>query len=164
MGKEVERKFLVRCDSFRNEAQCNVRIKQGYFSISTADCTIRIRITNEQAWITIKSASTHHGVIRNEWEYPIPLNDAEAMFKTLPLNAVIEKVRYYVPYCGRMWEVDCFEGSLQPLIVAEIELNHEHETFEKPHWLGEEVTGMAEYYNAVLASHGIPKHYIETNK
>jgi CYTH domain-containing protein len=147
---EIERKFLVKGD-FRPLAVKQVRIVQGYLCASW-ERTVRIRIKDDSAFITIKGPANENGFSRLEFEYPVPLSDAEEMMKLC--NAVIEKERYYVPATeGRTFEVDVFHGAHEGLVMAELELQSEVESFEQPDWLGAEVTGDERYYNAYLASH-----------
>jgi adenylate cyclase len=126
----------------------NIRIKQAYLSVDPGK-TIRLRITGEQAFLTIKTESQKELLSRREWEFEIPLNDALEMMK-LCLPGIIDKTRYYVPVGEHMFEVDVFHDKNEGLIIAEIELSSENEVFEKPDWLGEEVTGNPAYYNVNL--------------
>jgi CYTH domain-containing protein len=147
---EIERKFLVKGD-FRPLAVKKVRIVQGYLCGSW-ERTVRIRIKDESAFITIKGPANENGFSRLEFEYPVPHSDAEEIMKLC--DAVIEKERYYVPAeNGRTFEVDVFHGAHEGLVMAELELQSEDEAFEKPDWLGVEVTGDERYYNSYLASH-----------
>ena len=144
MAKEIERKFLVTDTSYRGLSDSSVRIKQAYLSTSP-DSTVRLRIAGQKAFITVKSRN--HGATRNEWEYEIPVEDVEQMMLTCAASPIIEKVRYRV---GR-WEVNEFHGHLEGLVVAEIELESEGETFDKPTFIGPEVTGDPRYYNSSLS-------------
>lgn len=145
MAYEIERKFLVRDNSYINNAEKSVHILQTYISVNP-DSTVRIRvIDNKYAYLTVKSSNI--GAVRHEWEYPIPVEDAMQMLKMCAVTPVIDKIRYK---CGR-WEIDCFAGHLYGLTVAEIELDSEEERFDKPAWLGIEVTGDKRYYNSSLA-------------
>lgn len=146
---EIERKYLVRDDSYKALATRSVRMKQAYLSIDDRS-TVRLRITDRTAMLTIKGASLDGGLSRSEWEYQIPLQDAREM---LPLSKsnVLDKVRYYVPYEGFTWEVDCFEGNYEGLTIAEIELVSTTDTPPLPSWVLREVTGDARYYNAALS-------------
>jgi CYTH domain-containing protein len=147
---EIERKFLVKGD-FHPFAVKKVRIVQGYLCTSL-ERTVRIRIKDDSAFITIKGPANENGFSRLEFEYPVPVSDAEEMMKLC--NAVIEKERHYVPEeKGRTFEIDVFHGAHEGLVIAELELQSEDEAFEKPDWLGDEVTGDERYYNAYLASH-----------
>lgn len=146
MGKEIERKFLVVSNDFLQSAVGSKHISQGYLSRKP---TVRIRIQDNDAFITVKSRNL--GATRQEWEYPVPVADAREMMK-LCTEDIIEKVRYLVPYGGRMWEVDVFQGSLTGLVVAEVELPSEDAVVELPAWAGEEVTGNPAFYNTALSA------------
>ena len=149
MAKEIERKFLVISSSYRALASSSFRIRQGYLSTNPAS-TVRVRTKGDQGYITVKGITS--GATRNEWEYEIPLKDAEEMLKLTEEGTVIDKTRFIV---GR-WEVDEFHGHLDGLVVAEIELTDENESFGLPDFIGREVTGDARYYNSVLAANGRP--------
>lgn len=148
MNVEIERKYRVVDSSYRQQATRCTYYKQGYIS-ATPEATVRIRIAGEQAFITIKGATT--GCSRQEYEYPIPVADAAQMLDTLCLSGLIEKKRYLYPHAGHTWEVDEFLGENEGLVVAEIELQSESESFELPSFIGREVTGDARYYNSSLA-------------
>jgi adenylate cyclase len=147
MAIETERKFKVKAE-FRQLSVSHTEIKQRYLSVDP-DKTIRLRIANKGAFITIKSRPAGKSIARNEWEYQIPLKDAEEMMN-ICLPGKIVKTRYLVPFGGHTFEVDVFHDKNEGLIIAEIELSSENEEFEIPDWLGEEVTGKPEYYNANL--------------
>lgn len=147
MAKEIERKFLVKTTNYRDFANEKHSIKQGYLS-TRKEATVRVRINNQSAFITIKGIS--NGATRDEWEYSIPESDAVEMLK-LSQGVIIEKTRYIVEYEGYVWEVDEFHGVHEGLVIAEIELNDEKETFPIPPFIGEEVTGNVAYYNSTLA-------------
>ena len=148
MRQEIERKFLVK-DDFMQESVKSIHIAQGYLS-SVPERTVRVRIQGESGFLTIKGESRGSGATRCEWETAIPLSDAKELL-TLCEPGIIDKTRYIIPAAnGRLWEVDQFHGDNDGLIVAEIELGSEQETFDKPAWLGEEVTGDPRYYNAAL--------------
>ncbi|WJW76749.1 CYTH domain-containing protein [Thiohalobacter sp. IOR34] len=155
MATEIERKFLVRSDAWRAEVIRSRRIRQGYLSQVTgpaaAPASVRVRIAGGQATLNIKSATL--GIRRSEFEYPLPLADAEAMLDTLVQGALVEKTRHEVPRGEHIWEIDVFEGANAGLVVAEIELADEDEDFERPDWLGEEVSGDPRYYNVCLVDH-----------
>lgn len=145
---EIERKFLVRQDDWRRIAIGSSRIRQAYLTTNDK-ASIRVRIKDEKlATLTIKS----HGaeLRRLELEYAIPVLEAEAMI-SLRRGAVIEKVRYDIPWRDLAWEVDVFSGENAGLVIAEIELRHEKQEFELPPWIGEEITDQAQYYNGSLA-------------
>ncbi len=144
---EIERKFLVKSDLFLKEATKVYTIRQGY--LRSPDATVRIRTRDDEAFLTIKGKTDPRGIMREEWEYAIPLDDALSMLK-LCVNGYIDKQRYLVP-CGKhTWEVDIFTSPREGLILAEIELSAPDESFERPEWLGEEVTGQKAYYNAAM--------------
>lgn len=144
---EIERKFLVKGD-FKGFAESHTHIIQGYLS-SVAERTVRIRISGDQAYLTIKGSSSENGLSRFEWEKEIELQDARQLIK-LCEPGVIDKVRYYVPFGNHVFEVDEFCGENEGLIIAELELGDENEEYECPEWLGDEVTGQDRYYNASL--------------
>lgn len=150
MATEIERKFLVIGDFSRDSYRAE-RIVQGYIC-SQPGRTVRIRIRGEEGFLTIKGPSTDDGLSRYEFERPLPLADAEALFKLCEPGA-IEKVRHLVRVGGHVWEVDVFEGANRGLVLAEIELASADESFEKPAWAGEEVTGDRRYYNSMLTKH-----------
>lgn len=147
MAFEFERKFLVRDDGWRAQATAAVPMRQGYLA-TTERASIRVRIEGAYARINIKSATL--GVARLEFEYELPLPDAEALLERLCARPFVEKVRYHVPHGGHLWEVDVFAGDNAGLIVAEIELEQPDASFALPSWAGEEVTHDARYYNVSL--------------
>lgn len=147
MGDEIERKFLVSGDDWR-EGQ-NTRYVQGYLSREPGR-TVRVRRAGEKAYLTIKSEVV--GISRREFEYSIPLEDAEAMFK-LCVGPLIEKTRTVVMFAGKKWEVDEFHGDNEGLLVAEIELQSEDEEFVRPPWVGREVSADRRYFNSSLTQH-----------
>ena len=150
MGFEIERKFLVRSDSWRNLATRHTKIRQAYLD-SNANVMIRVRVNDDSsATLTLKSRSSK--LRRREFEYAIPTLDAEELI-SLRRSCVIEKVRHIVPYGNLNWEVDVFSGENQGLVVAEIELRDENHQIELPSWIGSEVTGQDRYYNGTLAQH-----------
>ena len=150
MAIEIERKFLLRGNAWRPLVNGRVRLRQAYLAQDGGFST-RIRIVDtSSATLTIKSRKA--GVRRLEYEYPIPLADAEALL-SLRQGAGIEKVRHHVPWHGLTWEIDVFEGENAGLVIAEIELGHEQQQFEMPTWIGAEVTGDERYYNSRLAKH-----------
>lgn len=146
MGVEIERKFLVKSDAWRKGA-VGVVMRQGYLN-RDADRTVRVRVSGEQGFITIKGRRS--GVTRLEFEYEVPLADAEEML-ALCWQPLIEKVRHVVWHEGKRWEVDEFFGANTGLVVAELELNGEDECFERPDWLGVEVSDDPRYFNSSLA-------------
>ncbi|MGA1976570.1 MAG: CYTH domain-containing protein [Bacteroidales bacterium] len=147
MASETERKFMV-AGEFRHLAKSKIEIIQRYLAIDN-EMTIRIRISGEKAFLTIKGRPEGKSISRNEWEYPVPMSDAVEIMK-ICLPGKIEKTRFLVPEGDHTFEVDVFHGRNEGLVIAEIELQSEAEQFIKPEWLGEEVTGKPEYYNANL--------------
>jgi len=147
MAIEIERKFLVTGE-FKHLASKKKMISQYYISIDP-DKTIRIRIIENNAFLTIKNSTRDKSITRNEWEFPIPLSDAEELLK-LCLPGKVIKTRYYIPSNNHTFEVDVFHDKNEGMIIAEIELDSEDEQFLKPDWLGEEVTGLPDYYSANL--------------
>lgn len=147
--KEIERKYLVRDMSFREMATERRHIEQGYLS-RKPEATVRVRIADDKAYITVKGRN--EGAVRDEWEYQIPVDDARLMLERCSEGAAIAKTRYVVPYAGFTWEVDVFEGALQGLIVAEIELPDADAVFAVPPFVGDEVTGDPRYFNSNLTT------------
>ncbi|EMQ95878.1 hypothetical protein D778_01768 [Xanthomarina gelatinilytica] len=146
---EIERKFLVKNNSFKNEAFKKIHIKQGFLN-SDKERTVRVRLTDSQGFLTVKGLSGNNGLSRFEWEKEISKTDAEALFE-LCEKGLIEKTRHLVEIGNHIFEIDEFFGDNEGLIIAEIELNHATELFKKPAWLGEEVTGNIKYYNSQLS-------------
>ena len=149
MGKEIERKFLVKGEAWKSLAK-GTGYRQGYLN-SVKERTVRVRTVGDQGFLTIKGIT--RGASRTEYEYPIPLADAEAMLNDLCEKPLIEKNRYKIKDRNLTWEVDEFFGENQGLIVAEVELESENQSFEKPDWIGKEVTGDPRYFNANLIKH-----------
>ncbi len=145
---EIERKFLVKSDAFLKLFKTQNRIVQGYLS-SVPERTVRVRIKGEKGFLTIKGKSNESGLSRMEWEKEIDVKEAELLLQICE-SGVIDKVRYEIEVGKHTIEVDVFEGENKGLILAEIELQTENELFEKPEWLGKEVTGNERYYNAYL--------------
>lgn len=144
---EIERKFLVRSNAFMAQATTHYEIMQGYLCKEPGK-TIRVRIRDTRAFLTIKSSRLREGLAKFEWEREIDLADARELMQ-ICLPGAISKTRYIIPTNNdRKWEVDVFHGRLDGLVLAELELEDEHETFDRPEWLGEEVTGQPQYYNA----------------
>lgn len=152
---EIERKFLVNSDAFKNEAFTQNRISQGYLS-SVPGRTVRVRIKGNKGFLTIKGASNESGLSRFEWEKEIPVDEATALLK-LCEEGVIDKTRFEVKMGNHVFEIDEFYGENEGLIMAEIELNSETEAFEKPNWLGKEVTNDIRYYNSYLSKNPFKK-------
>ncbi|WP_316632588.1 CYTH domain-containing protein [uncultured Flavobacterium sp.] len=146
---EIERKFLVKSDDFKEQAFTQNSIAQGYLS-SAPERTVRVRIKGERGFITIKGIGHHGGMTRFEWENEIPLGEAQELLK-LCEKGKIEKTRFEIKVGKHTFEVDEFYGENEGLVMAEIELESETESFEKPDWLGEEVTNDTRYYNAYLS-------------
>ncbi|MDO5607502.1 MAG: CYTH domain-containing protein [Capnocytophaga sp.] len=149
---EIERKFLVKNERFKAGAMGCERIVQAFLN-TDPERTVRVRIKGGKAYLTVKGIGNELGTTRFEWEKEISVADAESL---LPLcePGVIDKVRYMVPYQDFMFEVDVFGGSHEGLLIAEVELDSEHQKYPVPDWLGEEVTGKVEYYNSYLAKAG----------
>ncbi|OCB77417.1 CYTH domain-containing protein [Flavobacterium crassostreae] len=147
---EIERKFLVNSAAFKELAYAEKRIKQGYLS-SVPERTVRVRIKDNRGFLTIKGASSASGMSRFEWEKEIAILEAESLL-LLCEKGIIDKTRYEVNFGGHLFEIDVFYGLNDGLVVAEIELQSELEHFEKPLWLGKEVTNDARYYNAYLSN------------
>lgn len=148
MGLEIERKFLVNGDEWRAGVE-GVRFRQGFLS-TVPERTVRVRVAGNRATLTIKGKTV--GATRAEFEYGVPLADAEEMLDALCERPLIEKVRYTLVTGGHTWEVDVFEGENAGLVVAEIELGAEDEAFDRPAWLGAEVTDDPRYFNSNLVS------------
>jgi len=148
MGEEIERKFLVNDMIWRSSAE-GLRYRQGFLS-TVPERTVRVRVAGPKAWITVKGKTV--GARREEFEYEVPLGDAERMLDTLCIHPLIEKVRYRLILGLHTWEIDVFEGENAGLIIAEIELGSEDEVFEAPDWLGSEVTGDPRYFNSSLVA------------
>ena len=148
MPQEIERKFLVTSTAFKTEAFKETRITQGYLS-SVPQRTVRIRIKADKGFITIKGEANTSGTSRYEWEKEITAAEATELLQ-LCEPGIIDKTRFEIQVAKHSFEVDEFYGDNAGLIVAEIELHNEDEVFEKPAWLGEEVTGIDKYYNALL--------------
>ena len=146
MAKEIERKFLVKGDTWRALAN-GTTYRQGYLN-SAKERTVRVRTTDKKAFLTIKGITV--GATRPEYEYEIPFDEGQAMLESLAEKPLIEKKRYKIPTEGATWEIDEFLGDNKGLIIAEIELANENQVFERPAWLGEEVTGDPRYYNSSL--------------
>tara|TARA_R110002049_G_scaffold155109_2_gene319943 strand:- start:3673 stop:4143 length:471 start_codon:yes stop_codon:yes gene_type:complete len=146
---EIERKFLVKTDAYKSKASLQKRIVQGFLN-TDPERTVRVRIKGEAGFLTIKGVSNTSGTSRFEWEKEIAVSEAEQLLKICE-EGVIDKVRYNVTVENHIFEVDEFYGNNEGLIVAEVELQDENERFEKPDWLGKEVTGVVKYYNSQLS-------------
>jgi len=148
MAQEIERKFLIK-DPGIVDALAGERLTQGYLS-HDKNATVRVRIAGTTGWLTIKGKTV--GATRSEFEYPVPEEDARQMLDELCNAGVIDKTRYRLPQGELCWEIDVFHGDNDGLIVAEIELPSEDTPFDRPAWLGEEVTGDPRYYNSALST------------
>ena len=145
---EIERKFLVQSEEFKAISFAKNEISQGYLN-SNPERTVRVRIKGNQGYLTIKGKGNETGMSRLEWEMEIPVDEAK-MLLNLCESGVISKMRYEVKFGNHVYEVDEFFGENEGLVLAEIELKSEDEAFEKPDWLGEEVTNNEKYYNSYL--------------
>lgn len=150
MAQEIERKFLVSGE-FKSLATKALTIKQGYLC-ANAGRTVRVRVRDNQGFLTIKGRSDAEGLSRFEWEKEISAQDAESLL-LLCEPGIVDKTRYLVDFAGHTFEVDEFHGENQGLVMAELELVSEDEPYQRPEWLGEEVTGDRRYYNAYLSKH-----------
>jgi len=148
MGIEIERKFLPKDDSWRKQVEHSIEIRQGYLAQDERRA-IRVRIFGDQAHLNIKASDD--GIRRHEFEYPIPLEDARALFEEVVAGPVVHKIRHELHVGNHLWEIDEFLEDNAPLVVAEIELERVDEPFERPQWLGEEVSSDLRYYNSRLA-------------
>lgn len=149
MGIEIERKFLLRNDSWKQRVVKSVHLCQGYLQTGAGGaCSIRVRVDGDEARLNIKSATL--GTTRTEFDFGIPAADGEAILAQLCARPFVEKTRHYVEHRGHWWEIDIFEGDNAGLMVAEIELKSEDEAFEIPDWIGEEVSSDPRYYNSNL--------------
>ena len=149
MAIEIERKFLVSSLEFKKDAHLNSKIKQGFLNRDPMR-TVRVRLKNQSGFLTVKGQSSENGMSRYEWEKEISKVDAESLL-LLCEEGTIDKTRYEISIGEHLFEVDEFHGDNSGLIIAEVELNTVDETFKKPDWLGEEVTGNPKYYNSQLS-------------
>lgn len=149
MGKEIERKFLIKGNSWRGLTEGSV-YRQGYISTKN-QVTVRVRIVGDSGYLTIKGPSVKYS--RLEFEYEIPLADAQVMLDTLCQRPLIEKIRYRVEWGGLIWEIDEFDGVNKGLILAEVELSEETQQIELPMWIGKEVSDDPRYFNINLVKH-----------
>ena len=150
MATEIERKFLLKDDSWKEFSDEGTKYSQGYL-VGSEEASVRVRVQGERAFLNMKSATID--ITRQEFEYEIPLNEAIEMLNNLCDKPLISKTRYHVKIDKHLWEIDVFDGDNNGLIVAEIELKNEDEFFSKPDWLGEEVSDDARYYNTCLVKH-----------
>lgn len=151
MNIEIERKFLVKDESFKSMATESHRLTQGYICKESGR-TVRVRLWDDKGYLTIKGAGSASGMSRYEWEKEISAEDARDLFM-LCQSGIIDKTRYIVPVNGKIFEVDEFYGENAGLVMAEIELESEDAAFTRPSWLGKEVTGDRRYYNSMLSVH-----------
>ncbi len=150
MATEIERKFLLKNDTWRDQVEQTVYFCQGYL-LGSAQASVRVRIEGDRARLNIKSATL--GIRRHEYEYDIPMDEAKEMLDTLCTRPLIEKKRHFIHMGTQHWEIDEFMGENLGLIVAEIELADENESFTRPPWLGREVSDDIRYYNTELVKH-----------
>jgi adenylate cyclase len=150
MAREIERKFLVVNNLWRNHIDGSDYFRQGYLA-TTGKCSIRIRVSDDKGFLNMKSATLD--IQRTEYEYEIPRQEAEEMLDTFCEGPLIEKTRYYVRHDKHLWEIDEFDGANAGLVVAEIELDDIAETFTRPDWIGPEVSDDPRYYNVCLVKH-----------
>jgi len=150
MGVEIERKFLLANDNWRHLVTSTTLMRQGYI-IGSDKASVRVRVSGEHANLNIKSAKL--GIYRKEYELALDLNDANEMLDSLCQKPLIEKTRHFVPIANHLWEIDEFHGDNAGLIVAEIELTQVDESFDKPDWVGQEVSQDPRYYNVCLVKH-----------
>jgi adenylate cyclase len=148
MGLEIERKFLLRSDAWRDEVNHSVRLIQGYLSRGERSA-VRVRIKGDLAELNIKH--TLDGIKRLEYEYEIPVSDAREIIEHIALRPLIDKTRHHVVHGGQLWEIDEFYGENAGLVLAEIELVHADQAFDRPQWIGEEVSEDPRYYNSNLS-------------
>ncbi|MAB48600.1 MAG: adenylate cyclase [Flavobacteriaceae bacterium] len=149
MTVEIERKFLVNSNDFKKEASKSYSIKQGFLN-SHEERTVRVRLKNDKGYLTIKGKSSEDGLVRFEWETEITKFEAEQLL-TLCEDSIIDKIRYEVNFGNHTFEIDEFFGENDGLVIAEVELQSKNEDFNKPDWLGKEVTGDIRYYNSQLS-------------
>ena len=147
MATEIERKFLLRDNSWRKLAHKHKDISQGYLA-NTDKCSVRVRVAGDKASINIKSMTVD--IVRSEYEYPLPVEEAEAILHTLCVQPLICKTRYFVKQQDHLWEIDVFDGDNDGLVIAEIELDSRDEDFSRPDWLGKEVSDDIRYFNISL--------------
>ena len=150
MALEIEHKFLLRDERWRDQVEHSLRMRQGYL-VSDATRSVRVRVAGDQGYLNIKSGTL--GIARREYEYRIPLAEAEELLNTLCEKPLLEKTRHFIHYGDHLWEVDEFSGDNAGLIVAEVELGAVDEAFARPDWIGEEVSHDLRYYNSQLVRH-----------
>ncbi|MBF0265581.1 MAG: CYTH domain-containing protein [Gammaproteobacteria bacterium] len=145
MAKEIERKFLVVSDNWKEDVSNSIIFKQGYFKGDNLSASIRVRIEGDVAKLNIKGATI--GIVRDEFEYDIPIEEANQLLSLYCKKPYIEKTRYYVNYQSHLFEIDEFIGDNKGLVVAEVELSSENESIDLPDWVGEDVSEQTKYYN-----------------
>ncbi|MBL7003511.1 MAG: CYTH domain-containing protein [Gammaproteobacteria bacterium] len=150
MSIEIERKFLLKNDDWKHEKKTQRFYQQAYFC-NTLKVSVRVRISDDEAWVSFKSSTKN--ISRYEFEYNVPLADAQHMIEEFAQGSVISKIRYFVPIGQHIYEIDVFEGDNAGLVVAEVELSDEQEEFIKPNWLGKEVSDDVRYFNNNLVGH-----------
>jgi len=150
MALEIEHKFLLRDERWRDQVEHSLRMRQGYL-VSDATRSVRVRVAGDQGYLNIKSGTL--GIARREYEYRIQLAEAEELLNTLCEKPLLEKTRHFIHYGDHLWEVDEFGGDNAGLIVAEVELGAVDEAFARPDWIGEEVSHELRYYNSQLVRH-----------
>ncbi len=150
MALEIERKFLLASEDWRAAVTHSETLWQGYLTTNER-CSVRVRVAGELGYLNIKSTTL--GVVRHEFEYAVPVAEAHELLNLFCEGRSLGKTRFHVPVGGHLWEIDVFEGENAGLIVAEVELSAEDEVFERPSWLGEEVSGDPRYYNTSLIAH-----------
>ncbi len=150
MAIEIERKFLILNDDWKDLEHTFKYYQQAYFC-NTSKVSVRVRTTDDKAWMSFKSATVE--ISRFEYEYEVPLDDAKHMMAKFSTGSIISKTRYFVPIDTHIWEIDSFEGDNKGLIVAEIELKHVDEDFVKPTWVGKEVSDDVRYFNSNLVTY-----------
>ena len=155
MKREIERKFLITSNSFKQNISSKYNIVQGYLSTDPSR-SVRLRISNSKGYLTIKGRASKNGLSRLEWEKELPIKEANELIALCLPNKII-KTRYKVNYKGHIFDIDIFKGMNEGLNIAEIELNSEEDTFEKPKWLGKEITGIKKYYNSQLCQNPFTK-------
>jgi len=153
MASEIERKFLLASDAWRDAVVSTADYCQGYMA-NTDKASFRIRVAGDKAYLNIKGATL--SIERTEYDYQIPVDDGREMLERFCVGELIEKRRHIVPYKGHRWEIDVFTGINEGLVMAEIELDHIDEDFARPPWLGKEVSDDPRYYNVYLANHPFP--------
>ena len=150
MATEIEHKYIVTDESYLQGYSRKTYFRQGYLTTQPT-CVVRVRIADDTAYLTIKGKN--NGASRPEYEFEIDVDKAQSMLDTLCTTPIVEKTRYLYPYKGHTWEIDRFAGDNEGLVIAEIELRDENEPYERPPFIGENVTGIARYYNSCLSEH-----------